>query len=81
MKDTWGRMVTVDTEIWRNRSGNGWTGKEPRGRGTWSFHFGGYSYSSSPQIDFIVEDEIYSVAIRKAVRACAGAGYSLVCVL
>lgn len=81
MKDTWGREVTVDTEVWRNATGNGWTGTEPRGKGNWAFHFGGYTYGKTPSTDLIILDELYSVAKREAMRQCAAKGLSLVVVL
>lgn len=81
MKDTWGREVTVDTEIWRSDTGNGWTGKEPRGRGTWAFHFGGYSYGTHPSTDLIILDDNYSSARKEAMRQCAAAGHCTLVVL
>lgn len=81
MKDTWGREVSVCTEIWRNAMGSGWTGKEPRGKGNWTFHFGGYTYGKTPSTDLIIRDEIYSVAKKEAMRQCALEGLNLVVVM
>lgn len=81
MKDIWGRKIIVDTEIWRNATGNTWTGKEPRGKGTWSFHFGGYTYGEIPSTDLTIFNQPYSVARKEAVRQCAEKGLCLVVVL
>ena len=81
MRDTWGREVTVDTSIWRNETGNGWTGKEPRGRNDWAFHFGGYTYGETPSTECVIRDEIFSVAKKVAMQQCAAQGLSMVVVL
>lgn len=81
MKDTWGREVTVDTGFWAAETGNVWTGKEPRGKGNWAFHFGGYTYGETPSTDLIVWNQLYSVARNEAMRQCAAMGRNLVVVL
>lgn len=80
MKDTWGREVRVDTDYWKAATENAWTGKEPRGKGKWAFHFGGYTYGETPSTDFVFNG-LYSAAKREAIRQCAAKGLCMVVVL
>ncbi len=78
IKDIWGREVHVDTCPWQNRN---FTAKEPRGRGDWKFHYGGYAYGAEIQPDSIYLGATYSQALKAAARECAAMGRNLVVVL
>ena len=59
--------INIDTQDYENR-----TGRMPRGKGVWRFHFGGYTYGQPLSVEFEFSG-LYSAAVKEAKKALRAA--------